>query len=139
MFKTHYNFKYDKAIHTEKKSELPSDTVPDMSYSVREMLEKFTTGGMPDVKQLGEYDENATFSDALELDQDLVDVMIGRQKVTDLKEKLRDELAKAKNVKQQNYKKWLEAQELQKATKADQGETIRNSDKSSGTEESAAE
>jgi len=111
MFKTHYNFEFNKTQHCEKQEDNKSLTVPDMSYTVREMMEKFTTGGMPDVQRLGDYDENASFEDAVELDQDLVDVMIGRQNILELKEKLRDEQAKESNKKRKEYSQWLKAKQ----------------------------
>ena len=55
------NFKYDHSAMTEKTSEEPSLTTPDMSYSIRNLLEKFTSGITPPVMREGKFDEDATF------------------------------------------------------------------------------
>ena len=55
-----YQFgQFDKDMETKRE---PSLTVPDQSYTVREILEKFTRGLPLDVVQEGSYDEIEDFS-----------------------------------------------------------------------------
>lgn len=115
MFKTQYNFCFDPVQHSEPKSELPSLTVPDMSYTVRELIEKFTTGGMPPIQHEGTYDENLDFSDALAIDQDLTDLHQARLNVDSLNEKLRKlEKSRIEAEKAQNVEAQRELKELKK-------------------------
>jgi len=101
MFQTQYSYKFDSAKHAEPKSELPSLTVPDMSYTVRELLEKFTSGGsLPPIDNQAEYEENPTFDDALSIDQDLTDLHQARRAVN----KLQNDLLKLENLKKERQK-----------------------------------
>lgn len=50
---------FDKDIETKRE---PSLTVPDQSYTVREILEKFTRGLPLDIQKEGSYDEIEDFS-----------------------------------------------------------------------------
>lgn len=50
-----------KSFHKEAKSSQPSLTSPDMSYSIKTLLEKFTTGITPPVMRDGHYDSDASF------------------------------------------------------------------------------
>lgn len=109
MFKTQYNFEFSK-IHTEKISEKQSKTVPDLAYTVRELLEKFTTGGIPPI-QHGVLDELEDITEVPENDIDLVDIMLSRQKVTDLKEKLKQEQVAEMKAKQAKQAKLLAQRE----------------------------
>ena len=60
-FRTPHNFNFKQV---EKDQETTSDedlTVPDLSYSVREILEKYTRGIDPGVAQKPQYDDNQSF------------------------------------------------------------------------------
>lgn len=105
MFKTAYNYKKEveaKGEHFEQVKDKISLTSPDMSYSVRELLQKFTTGQPLQIKFDGQYDENPSFdhidptrsgdfdlSDLtelqLELDQIEANIEIARQAIADKK------------------------------------------------------
>lgn len=73
-------------------------TIPDMSYTIREILDKFTT--LPeDILQEGHYDDDPQFEDAQSFDTDLTDITINKLKIEQLEADLKQqkiELHKAK-------------------------------------------
>lgn len=96
----------------EKKNENPSKTIPDMSYTVRELMQRFSTGGIEQVMKKGFYDEEF---DPTEMDVDLVDVYESRMKLMDLKDRYKKEQAKLKKLKAENIKKAIEKRSEEKA------------------------
>lgn len=63
FFRTPYN--YDDKDNVYEINSLPSETVPDQSYSIRELLARFTQGTMPPVGMPVAYDsDTASFNDA---------------------------------------------------------------------------
>lgn len=58
-FITKFTFTTEGIGH--KKSEKPSLTVPDQSYSVQELIEKFTRNIPVPISQIGNYDEEPDF------------------------------------------------------------------------------
>jgi|WetSurSiteA1Bulk_404760.scaffolds.fasta_scaffold92420_1 hypothetical protein len=57
---TQYNFRFNPKIHAENNT-LPSVTVPDESFSIKDILHKFTRGIDPMLTRMGDYDnENCT-------------------------------------------------------------------------------
>jgi len=121
-FKHHYNFAYDANKHAKHITDLASVTVPDMAYSVRELLQKYTTGGMPSILNEGSFEENVDFADALGIDQDLVDLHMARQKVLELKEQLRTEKTQREKGNRKQYAEWLKAQREAKEAKESEAE-----------------
>jgi len=121
-FQHQYNFQFNPLKHAKQLTGLPSETIPDMAYTVRELLQKYTTGGMPSILQEGTFEENVDFADALGIDQDLVDLHMARQKVTELKEQLRREKVNKEKGNLKKYNEWLKAQREAKE------EEIENSD-----------
>lgn len=56
-FVTHYNYVFDDDVHTETHGG-SSMTVPDQSYSVREILQRFTTGIAPSISKQFYYESD---------------------------------------------------------------------------------
>jgi len=91
----------------EKVTNKQSLTVPDMSYTIREILDKFTT--MPqDLLQEANYSENPEFADAIQYDVDLTDITANQQDI----ENLTAQLTETKN-------KFLKEQKLKNQQKAE--------------------
>jgi len=109
-FTHQHNFTFNPLKHAKQLTGLASVTVPDMAYSVRELLQKYTTGGMPSILKEGTFEENVDFADALGIDQDLVDLHMARQKVLELKEQLRTEKTQREKGNAKKYAEWLKAQ-----------------------------
>lgn len=91
-------------------------TNPDMSYSVRELLEKFTNGVIPPVARTTNFEENPTFEDydqTRELDFDLADATEMSLAITARQKELRrsikekeDQKAKTQKAKMAKWEKW---------------------------------
>lgn len=116
-FNHQFNFAFESETMSEAKNVEPSKTIPDMSYSVRELIERFTTGGVPPILQNGTYEESVNFNDAVELDVDLVDIQIARNKSFELKKQLKELEArklreKATKIKEATEAKPKEATEI---------------------------
>lgn len=109
-FTTPYSFEYDPQKHAKKGSDLPSVTVPDMAYTVRELLTKYTTNSIPAIQQNAmEGDED--YSDAHLTDVDLVDIYLNREKQFKLKQQLKSEAKRAELDKQKVESEKLKAQQ----------------------------
>lgn len=115
---------YNPIQQHETPSQLPSLTVPDMSYSIQELLDKFTTGIVPPVARNAQYDEDADFdnydetrdgdfdlADATRLKQDLEERHQKRMKsINELESR-----KKAEKEKQlTKFKEWEKAQSAEK-------------------------
>lgn len=83
---------FDKDIETNRE---PSLTVPDQSYTVREILEKFTRGLPLDVEQEGTYDEIEDFT-GFEPEK-AIDITDVETQLNDINERI--SLAKSKATK----------------------------------------
>jgi len=59
-FNSNYDIKYPNDEHLEKVSGV-SFTVPDLSYSIREILQNFTSP--PQIMQHGQFEDEVTFED----------------------------------------------------------------------------
>jgi len=109
-FTTPYSFEFQPDIHAEYQKNQDSLTVPDMSYTVRELLEKFTTNSIPPIhQQASEGDES--YDDAHTIDVDLVDIMVNREKQFELKQQLKTEQTKRENEKRKLKSEELKAQQ----------------------------
>ena len=60
-FITQYNFDPDSCEH--EKFAIPSQTIPDQAYTIRELLEKYSTGIMPPVGKIPHYEEDPDIDD----------------------------------------------------------------------------
>jgi len=60
-----FNHQYNYVPHPEyyETNNEPSLTVPDQSYTIKELLMRFTSGGMPAIAKTGTYEEDPTFED----------------------------------------------------------------------------
>lgn len=99
-FNTPYNI--DQSIPVGEVNNLPSLTIPNETYTIRELLEKHTRGVMPDIAMEGTYGEEEPDFDSPDLNQihqmDLYDVQEHLTKTKKLIEQL-DE-----NYKSQQHK-----------------------------------
>lgn len=101
-FRTPYN--YDCESESYEKNELPSVTVPDESYTIQELLTRFTSGTMPPIWMDGEYDEDPDDDTIVESPgMDIVDV---HEYMNELAE--RRELKRAQRSKKQNSREKME-------------------------------
>jgi len=91
-------------------------TVPDMSYTVKELMEKFVVGNDPGIAQDAQYEENpdidAEVQDTL---QDLTEIDLHREKTETLRRKV-DEINKKKQEKL-NIQRKKDADDLEKYRK----------------------
>lgn len=87
-FVTQYSF--EPAKYAGEVNKEPSLTVPDMSFSIQELLERFTT--MPEIMRPAMYDENPGFDDALPVDVDLVDIQENEMYTESLKQSARQQI-----------------------------------------------
>lgn len=119
IMQTSRNYTCGQASY-EKVSEKPSLTAPDMSYTVRQLLERFTTGIAPEVQRNGVYDENANHDNydvTRDGDFDLADATAMKIELEARHNKRMEELSKleklkadAKKKQMQKFKEWEEAQ-----------------------------
>jgi len=87
MIRNPFHKRNDKGKSFEGQKSL---TIPDMSYTIREILDKFTT--LPgEILQEGHYDENPTFEDAQNFDTDLTDITINQLKIEQLEADLKQQ------------------------------------------------
>lgn len=95
MFINRYNFD-PKAKHVfEKSNTAPTETVPDQSYTISEIINRFTGGILPNIQRNVSFDEDPTFdSDDITRrpDFDLVDAS---EALASLSEKFEAEKAAA--------------------------------------------
>lgn len=92
-------FTYDHKEHPGQTFTLPSETVPDMSYSIRELLARFTAGTMPPVARDVYYEENPDINNPDPVDSPNFDIVDAYE----LRDKLRaDYLRRGKSKSAQN-------------------------------------
>ena len=94
-FVTNYNRALDVLDgRCEKVSKLPSMTEPDQTYTIKELLQRFTTGLAPQVMREGQYDYDVDIDSEMH-DIELDDTLTASEKVSKIIKKLnkrRDEL-----------------------------------------------
>lgn len=86
-FITHYSF--DPAKYAGEVNKEPSLTVPDMSFTIQELLERFTS--IPEIMKQGFYDDDPTFDDGYPLDVDLVDIQENELNATFLQKSIEEQ------------------------------------------------
>lgn len=112
--KTQSSYRASEQKHTVNNE--PSLAVPDMNYSVRELLERFSTGTAPGIAKTPIYDENADLDNydvTQDLDFDLADATQEAQRLQQIqdtrnksfkeKQELKD---KAHKEKMKRFEKW---------------------------------
>src|SRR5690554_2343325 len=108
MFETNYT----KSVYREGiKFTQPSLTTPDMSLTVRQLLDRFTQGMYPDVTRDGEYDEEPMFDEIGIADSNTHDPLDLLQLQDEIKRKL---FVLDNHLKDQKVQ--LEASRLKKAS-----------------------
>ena len=80
-FRIQFDDSYKESPHKEVNN-LPSETIPDKSYTIQELLYKFTQGVLPDVSVNENYDEN--YDDDVLFDQVESDVYNGNFDLSDI-------------------------------------------------------
>lgn len=104
ILRTHYSFKLRSSdIETVKGV---SETVPDMAYSIRDILSKYVTGVPPSVLKNGNYTDDPDFDDydrTNDPDFDLVDVQ-------EMQEDINTKIMRAEQRKQQTVEAAAEAE-----------------------------
>jgi len=126
-FKANYTtaqFEHELIINDED-----SLTVPDMSYTIQELMEKFTQGNDPNVWQEGEYDENQDLDQEIEEYEDLTDIDEKRRRLEVIQKEF-DEKAKIKQKQEEDDKK--EFEKFKKSKKNDSSATT-NTDSQTST------
>lgn len=122
VFKHQYNFEFNKAIHTKIQVNKKSETIPEMSYSIRELLDKYTTGGLPPIQHDASYDEDVQHGEAIEMDTDLTDIIEARNKVFELKKTYKNEQAQLLAKKRKKVEKVNETIKTVEETKTTDSE-----------------
>jgi hypothetical protein len=106
------NFKFDIRKHGKLITE-PSQTVPDDSYTVKDILTRFTRGIDPMLTRLGQYDQEDV-NESLEEEQFKVNPLNAIEDLTDIDE-LNEFLAITAKNKKALERKLKELQEAKKA------------------------
>lgn len=89
----------------EKVSENDSLTVPDMAYTIREILQKFTT--LPTgILNEANYEDDPDIEDGIKLDVDLTDITLNQLQIDELTQKLKS--SKNKYLEEQKQKQKLQ-------------------------------
>jgi len=114
-----------------------SMTVPDMSYTVKELMEKFVVGNDPHIAHEGDYENEPDIDgEILDTIQDLTEIDKQRQQVTVLQKQV-DELNQAKQEKRKKQME-IDARELKEyreSKKARQKEKVQNAPEAGSAEE----
>lgn len=116
-------YTYDPDEQQYEENTLPSETCPDQSFTVRELLARFTSGTMPPVSREGNYDEDPefdTFDDSQRNDLELVDVYhlydeneaLKRTKMAQHEKEISE---KQKSLEKKKLREELEAERSQKS------------------------
>jgi len=110
-------------------------TVPDMSYTVKELMEKFVVGNDPHISQEAQYEENPDIDrEVQDTLQDLTEIDLHREKTEELRRKV-DEANKKKQEKL-NIQRKKDADDLnqyRKMQKEKQEKEVQTDSKTSGT------
>lgn len=125
-FRTAYNYDSEKDT-TRTKFTLPSETVPDQSYTIRELLLKFTSGVMPPVSKNVHYEDEDfdQYSPTNDLDFDLADATAMKYDLDQNRKRFEKDFAEKQKLKKDQAKK--DKEEFEKWKKA-------NSDKKTPAE-----
>lgn len=127
MWNSHYNKTREIGDWREPIDETPSQTVPDMSYTIKELLERHTNGSMPPVyreaiyQELDNWEVNPMVKPDFELSdlQELKDHVDRR--VSDLTKKRNTEEVERKRKAEETFKKFVD---WQKAKKLEQDKAL---------------
>lgn len=117
---TQLNFKFNPIVHAQS-FVMPSQTVPDDSYTIKDILTRFTRGIDPMLTRLGEYD--GELNSSIEEEEFTVNPIRQIEDLTDIQE-LESFLEKAnekrayltKKLEEERIKKQLEIQPLSNNT-----------------------
>lgn len=110
-FRTPYNYEEEQG----KKFPKPTLTEPDLNLTVREILTKFTHGGLPHIGLEGFDDQDVTFDDYqryMDMDYDLEDMTIDKIRISEIKADVDKTIALKEEKRKKQSKQ--EAEELQK-------------------------
>jgi ABC-type uncharacterized transport system substrate-binding protein len=120
MFNTTWNFQRSGVDY-----EMPvgvSETIPDMSYTVREIMEKFTVGLAPHVLKNGQFDENENlgfddYDPTRQLDYDLADATMDSILIKNRQDEIFRNMTEKENLKNvarqeslEKYERWKRSQ-----------------------------
>lgn len=97
-FRTQYNF--DPVSSPGKKFLKPSLTVPDMSFSIEDLLTRFTN--MPEIVKDPIYDPNPDFESGVPLDVDLTDLDANARTISFLNDQIKAEIDENKRKVEQS-------------------------------------
>lgn len=97
MFKTQYNFN-SKAEQNFEKIKGHSLTVPDMSYTIKELLTEFTT--IPEITRAAQYDDDPNIDYPHPWDVDLVDLQENLEVINEKRTNLLEEIDKQKRLQE---------------------------------------
>lgn len=114
-------YTYDPTAEKYEENTMPSETCPDQSYTIRELLARFTSGTMPPVGREGVFDENPefdAFDDAQRNDLELVDVYHMYEENEALKRSKTLQYEKEKSEQQ----KFLEKKKLKQELEAERSQ-----------------
>lgn len=105
--------RYKTQFHNNERSvrgrvtTLPSVAIPDQSYTVKELLTRFTSGTMPPVMKRPSYDENPNINEISFPDFSRMDMT----EIDDYERKLQTKINNAKNTLQNEYNKQHESKQ----------------------------
>lgn len=118
-FRTHYNYRKRKADIEHPVG--TSETLPDQNYTIREILQKFSSGISPSIAKVPIYDDNPEFDNydpTRDLDFDLTDAvrleLDINEKQTAINNKIAEKEALKKEAeiqKQLEFDHWKKTQE----------------------------
>jgi len=114
-----------------------SMTVPDMSYTVKKLMEKFVVGNDPHIAHEGDYEDEPNIDgEILDTIQDLTEIDEQRNNVLELQKKV-DELNQAKQEKRKKQMETdaRELKEYRESKKARQKEKVQNNTEADHPEE----
>lgn len=117
IFNSRNSGKYKRGQSIQKNRD--SQTVPDMSYTIRELLDRYTTLPTDISQHEGVYSESPDFNDAIPTDIDLTDISNNARKISELQSEISrlktetESLATAK--KQQGEKKQKDSDKLKES------------------------
>jgi len=93
-FVTQYSY-----VKTEgKKFKKPSQTIPDMSFTIKQLLTNYTR--LPDIIRPALYDDNPDIDNPLSAHNDLTDLDEAKHKVYAFRKRLKSEIAESKKEKE---------------------------------------
>lgn len=116
VFRNQYNYSLGDCDKDLEYNDEPSMTIPDMSYSIKEILEKYTKGIVLNVVKNGRFDEEPDFNDSLVEEQpdfDLSDISRESERITTVKGKLKN---KSTEIPKESVEQKVEGSEGEKGS-----------------------